>query len=60
LCDAFTGGIFQAWNLVQIIVIKLNEERLEGIFEVGEVLNPSRFHSDRTMHPDFYTKRMPV
>ena len=41
LGDDFAGGIFQAGNVIEVVVIQLLIERLEDLLDLGEVTDPA-------------------
>ncbi len=50
------GGIFQTINVVKQVVIKLLKERLEGLFQICKVHDPSGFGTEFTAHMNLDTK----
>jgi len=56
----FAGRIFQARNVVEIMMIESLEQRRECRLHVGEVHHPSRFRARLAFDMDFDAERMPV
>lgn len=58
--EDFAGGVFEAWDVVEVIVIKLFVERTEGGVEVGEVADPAGGCADVAADVDLDTEGMAV
>jgi len=54
----FAGGIFESLNVIQIVMIELVENWLEGRFQVPEVHYPSAISPYRSGNVYFDAKRM--
>lgn len=58
--EDFTGRVFEAWDVVEVIVIELFVERTEGGVEVGEVADPAGGCADVAADVDFDAEGMAV
>lgn len=58
--EDFTGGILEAGDVVEIVVVELLVEGTEGGVQVGEVANPAEGWVDLTADVDLDTERMAV
>jgi len=54
------GGILQALDIVEVMVIQLIEQRREGRFDVGEVHHPAQGRVGLSLHMDLDAERMTV
>ena len=52
LGDHFAGGVLQARNVVQVVVVELLEDRFEDRLDLGEVTNPAGMGIDFTFDVD--------
>lgn len=59
-CQVFAGGIFQTLDLIQIMMIELLVERLEGAGQIGEVQNPAGLLLHRPGNMNLDAKRVPM
>lgn len=57
-CQIFAGRVFETFHVVQVVVIELVMDRLEGGFDVGKVHYPPRLRPDQTCYVDFDLERM--
>jgi len=57
-CEIFAGGIFQAFDVVQIIVIELVVKWFEHGLDVGEIHDPATVFADRTVDINTYVECM--
>mgnify|MGYP003363662242 CR=1 FL=1 len=58
--EHFAGGIFQAGNLIEVVVIELLVKRLEDGLELGEVANPAGMGIGLTLDVDGDTEGVAV
>lgn len=58
--EVFAGGVFQAWNIVQIIVVELLVDRLEDRLDFREVADPAGMRIDLAFDVDGDTERVAV
>lgn len=56
----FTSRILKPRNIVQIPVIESLVQRFERACDIGEILYPTGFGSDRTAHAELDAERMSV
>ena len=54
----FAGGVIQAGNFIEIMVVEFRQEWGKGNFEVAEILEPSGVWIDRTVDGYLNAKRM--
>ena len=54
------GGIFQARNLVEVAMVKLLEDRREGLLDVGKVHDPPQVRIGFAAHMHFDPERVAV
>lgn len=54
------GGVFQPFDLVEEIMIKPGDDRVDGAFELGEVDHPARGRVDFSADGDLAAKRVTV
>jgi len=52
------GGVLEAFNLIEAMMIELVEQGLKGSPQVGKVHHPARFLTDRTADVDFNPERV--
>jgi hypothetical protein len=48
--EDFAGGVVEPFDLVEVVVVEAGQERGEGARQLAEVLNPTRFFPDRSVH----------
>lgn len=58
LCEVFAGRIFQARNIVEIVVVELVINRLEDRFDLRKVANPSGVRIDLSFDINGNTERV--
>ena len=58
--EVFARRVFQAFDLVQVIVIEPFQDRVESRFDVGEVHHPTGLLADRAFDVDADAKRVAV
>src|ERR1035441_9948468 len=58
--DLLAGRIFEAGDLVEIVVVQHPVERLERGADVGEVHHPARLRIDRAGHMNLHAEAVPM
>ena len=52
LRQVFAGGVFQAGDIVQVVVVEALVDRFEDCLDLGEVANPAGVRIDLTLDVD--------
>ena len=60
LGENFAGWVFQARNIIEIVVVKLLVKRLENSFDFGEITNPAGVWVYLTFDINRHAKRVAV
>ena len=60
LRQVLAGGIFQAWDVVQVVVVESFVDRLEDRLDLGEVANPASMRIDLALDIDGGAEGMAV
>jgi hypothetical protein len=58
--DVFTGRVFEAGNLVEIMVVEFFPERFEHVGDVGVIHDPAELWVARAFHHDFSAEAVAV
>ena len=58
--QALAGRVVQAWDVVQIVMVQLVVQRLEGALHIGKVHHPAHLRVQRTADMQLYPERMAV
>lgn len=56
----FARRVFQAFDVIEVVVIQKVEKGLEGCFQVGKVHDPTRMRMKRAAHMYLDAERMAV
>ena len=60
LREALAGRIFQTWNLIEVAMVELLEDRRKSLLDVGEVHDPAQVRIGFTAHVHFDPERVAV
>lgn len=58
--EVFAGWIFEAWHVIEIVMIQLLKQGRESGLDVGEVTDPTKRRLDRSAQMNLDLERMPV
>lgn len=56
----FRGGVFEAFDFVEEVVIEAIDDRIDGAFQIGEIDQPADGGVDRAAHGHLAAERMSV
>src|SRR3954453_3809490 len=58
--DHFRGGVGEAGDVVEAVVVELVDDRVDGLFQIGEIDQPAGGRIDLAAHGDLAAERVAV